>query len=84
LSKNKRTPTQAEASTRIAGAPALDPKRDCLASSTDTIGRCESAFEQLAPAVGWLCFLNEAKIMIAEKTPRSTPQLEFSTFSDDS
>jgi hypothetical protein len=29
-------------------------------------------------------FFNEAKIMIAEKTPRSTPQLEFSSLIADS
>jgi hypothetical protein len=41
-------------SARNALATALDPERHCLASSTDTIGRCESAGEQLAPAVVWL------------------------------
>ena len=48
---------QTGGSARIALATALDPKRHCLASSTDTIGRCKAAFEQLAPAVGWLWFL---------------------------
>jgi hypothetical protein len=45
---------QTGGSARIAGATALDPERHCLASSTDTIGRCDSALKQLAPAVVWL------------------------------
>jgi hypothetical protein len=45
---------QTGGSARNALATALDPKRHCLASSTDTIGRCKAAFEQLAPAVAWL------------------------------
>jgi hypothetical protein len=45
---------QTRGSASNALAAALDPKRHCLASSTDTIGRCKAAFEQLAPAVGWL------------------------------
>ena len=45
---------QTGSSVRIADPTALDPERHSLASSTDTIGRCESALEQLAPAVVWL------------------------------
>jgi hypothetical protein len=50
----ERPLAQTGGSARNALATALDPKRYCLAPSTDTIGRCESALEQLAPAVVWL------------------------------